>query len=92
MSTFPFPYSDNLTRVASAFKHGHYAPINLRLAAALIATLQLQDYRKRDGPSDPNPITDSAIPPDPSAQPGDGPTMMDGTPTVDIAELVGDPL
>ena len=65
---------------------------NLRLAAALIAALQLQDYRKQDGPSDPNPITDSATPPDPSTQPGDGPTMTDITPIVDIAELVGDAL
>jgi len=65
---------------------------NLRLAAALIAALQLQDYRKQDESSEPNPITDIATPPDPSAQPGDGPTMTDGTPTVYIAELAGDAL
>jgi len=60
---------------------------NLRLTAALIAALQV--YQKQYGSSDPNLITGFATPPDPSARPGDGPTMTDGNPTVFTAELAG---
>jgi len=64
---------------------------DLRLAAALIAALQ--DYQKQYGSSsDPNPITELATIPDPSAEPGDGSPTTDGSPTVDIAELADDAL
>jgi len=60
---------------------------DLRLAAALISALQA--YQEQYGTSDPNPVTDLAIPLEPS---GDGPPTTDDIPTADIELLAGDAL